>query len=46
LDDGRIAANLDVRLPEAGPRRVELFIELRRQLLGLLGVENELAGVR
>ena len=46
LDDGRIAANLDVRLPTDGPRRVELFMELRRQLLGLLGVENELAGVR
>ena len=46
LDDGRIAANLDVRLPTDGPRRVEVFMDLRRQLLGLLGVENELAGVR
>jgi len=46
LDDGRIAANLDVRLPTDGPRRLELFMELRRQLLGLLGVDDELAGVR
>jgi sulfonate transport system ATP-binding protein len=46
LDDGRIAANLDVRLPEVGPRRAELFMDLRRQLLGLLGVEGDLVGVR
>jgi sulfonate transport system ATP-binding protein len=46
LDDGRIAANLDVRLPETGPRRLEVFLDLRRQLLGLLGVEGELVGLR
>jgi sulfonate transport system ATP-binding protein len=46
LEDGRIAANLDVRLPQAGPRRLEVFLDLRRQLLGLLGVEGELAGLR
>jgi sulfonate transport system ATP-binding protein len=46
LDDGRIAANLDVRLPLAGPERADAFADLRRQLLGLLGVEAELAEVR
>jgi len=46
LDDGRIAANLDVRLPPAGAQRAAAFANLRRQLLGLLGVEAELAGIR
>jgi len=46
LDDGRISATLDVRLPSAGPEREDAFADLRRQLLGLLGVEAELAGVR
>jgi len=44
LDDGRIVADLDVRLPPGGPVRVAAFTRLRRQLLGFLGVEDELAG--
>jgi len=44
LDAGRIVADLDVRLPPGGPVRVATFTRLRRELLGLLGVEDELAG--
>jgi sulfonate transport system ATP-binding protein len=44
LEAGRIAADLDVRLPLGGPARVAAFTRLRRQLLGVLGVEDELAG--
>ena len=44
LDDGRIVADLDVRLPPGGPARVATFTRLRRELLGFLGVEDELAG--
>jgi sulfonate transport system ATP-binding protein len=44
LDAGRIVADLDVRLPPGGPVRVAAFTRLRRQLLGFLGVEDELAG--
>ena len=47
LDDGQIAANLDVRLPAArAGARTEAFVALRRQLLELLGVASELAGAR
>jgi sulfonate transport system ATP-binding protein len=41
LDDGRISADLDVRLPASGPARVEGFARLRAQLLKLLGVESD-----
>jgi len=44
LDQGRMVADLDVRLPPGGPDRVTTFTRLRRQLLGFLGVEDELAG--
>ena len=44
LDAGRIVADLDVRLPPGGPGRVATFTRLRRELLGLLGVDDELAG--
>ena len=44
LDAGRIVADLDVRLPPGGPARVATFTRLRRELLGFLGVEDELAG--
>jgi sulfonate transport system ATP-binding protein len=46
LDDGRIVADLDVRLPADGPDRAAAFLPLRRRLLGLLGVEDELTGAR
>jgi hypothetical protein len=35
-----------VRLPPAGPEREEVFLGLRRRLLGLLGVEGERVGLR
>jgi sulfonate transport system ATP-binding protein len=44
LDRGRIAADRSVRLPPRGVERVASFARLRRQLLGLLGVEEALQG--
>jgi sulfonate transport system ATP-binding protein len=44
LDRGRVVADLDVRLPPGGPARVTAFTRLRRELLGFLGVEDELTG--
>jgi sulfonate transport system ATP-binding protein len=44
LDRGRVVADLDVLLPPGGPARVTSFTRLRRELLGFLGVEDELAG--
>jgi len=47
LDDGKIAADLDVRLPAADTAaRAEAFVALRRRLLQLLGVAADLAGAR
>jgi sulfonate transport system ATP-binding protein len=46
LDEGRIVADLDVRLPQTGSARAAAFAALRRRLLGLLGVELDLADVR
>ena len=40
LDDGRIAADLAINLPEAGDARRSRVAVLRRQLLGFLGVEE------
>ena len=41
LDAGRIAADVVVGLPPAGPARRDRFIALRSQFLGLLGVEAD-----
>jgi sulfonate transport system ATP-binding protein len=46
LDDGKISADLDVRLPAETPARAEAFVVLRRRLLELLGVADDLAGAR
>jgi sulfonate transport system ATP-binding protein len=40
LDDGRIVADLDVRLPGQGVDRAAAFNALRHRLLGLLGVDD------
>ena len=43
LDDGRIAADVAIDLGTTPEHRGDRFIALRRQLLGLLGVEDPLA---
>ncbi|THD81675.1 MAG: ABC transporter ATP-binding protein [Phenylobacterium sp.] len=43
MDQGRIAADIPVDLPAQGPERSVRFTQLRRQLLGRLGVEDSLA---
>ncbi|HEY2356710.1 MAG TPA: ABC transporter ATP-binding protein [Phenylobacterium sp.] len=43
MEQGRIAADLAVDLPDDGPERSVRFAQLRRQLLGRLGVEDSLA---
>jgi sulfonate transport system ATP-binding protein len=44
LEQGKVAADLAVDLPQAGPERSVRFAHLRRQLLGRLGVVDSLAG--
>lgn len=44
LDDGKLVADLQVNLPSAGEARRARVAALRRQLLGYLGVEDELDG--
>jgi len=44
LDGGRIAADLDVRLPDAPVERAQAFVAFRARLLSLLGVEPEQLG--
>jgi sulfonate transport system ATP-binding protein len=47
LDDGKIAADLDVSLPPADTAaRAEAFVRLRRRLLELLGVAADVVGAR
>jgi len=43
MEQGRIAADFAVDLPADGPERSVRFAQLRRQLLGRLGVEDTLA---
>jgi sulfonate transport system ATP-binding protein len=43
MEQGRIAADFAVDLPADGPQRSVRFAQLRRQLLGRLGVEDTLA---
>jgi sulfonate transport system ATP-binding protein len=43
LDQGRMVADLAVALPPDGPERSVRFAQLRRQLLGRLGVDDGLA---
>ncbi|MDB5499059.1 MAG: transporter ATP-binding protein [Phenylobacterium sp.] len=40
LEEGRIVADIAVDLPPGGPERSVRFADLRRQLLGRLGVED------
>jgi sulfonate transport system ATP-binding protein len=44
LEAGKVAADISVDLPKAGPERSVRFAQLRRQLLGRLGVVDSLAG--
>jgi sulfonate transport system ATP-binding protein len=43
LEQGKVATDMTVDLPARGPERSIRFAELRRQLLGRLGVREELA---
>ena len=43
LEQGKVAADIAVDLPQAGPERSVRFAHLRRQLLGRLGVVDSLA---
>ena len=43
LEQGKVAADIAVELPQSGPERSVRFAHLRRQLLGRLGVVDSLA---
>jgi sulfonate transport system ATP-binding protein len=43
LEEGKVAADIVVDLPQSGPERSIRFAHLRRQLLGRLGVVDGLA---
>jgi sulfonate transport system ATP-binding protein len=45
LDEGRIVADVRIDLGDNAADRAVRFVELRRQLLGLLGVEDPLAAM-
>lgn len=46
LEQGRIARDIEVKLPEGGEVRRKRFAELERELLGLFGIDGDHAAVR